>query len=756
MKIVSLIALAAILALSAQSVETKASAASDWQPAQGPLRTRWAAEVNPSKALPEYPRPQLVRKDWQSLNGLWDYSVQPADSKKPVQFDGRILVPFPIESALSGVMKPITEKDRIWYRTSFSIPKKWKKQHVLLHFGAVDFEAHVWVNGQEVGQHRGGYDGFSFDVTQHLNSSGKNELIVSAWDPGDAGTQPRGKQVRKPDQGIFYTGTSGIWQTVWIEPVPELSLAGLKIIPDIDASAVRITPLITGGNAGSEIEITAYDGARQVAKGSGKAGSEITLVIKDAKFWTPDSPTLYNLRVNLVRAGKKADSVTSYFGMRKVALSKDDKGVTRIFLNNKPFFMVGPLDQGFWPDGLYTAPTDEALRYDIEITRKLGFNMARKHVKVEPDRWYYWTDKLGLLVWQDMPSGDRFISPRDSDIKRTPESAKEYETELKAMIDGRYNHPSIVMWVVFNEGWGQFDTPRITQWTKEYDPSRLVDNTSGWADREVGDVNDMHKYPGPGSPTPEPNRAAVLGEFGGLGFKVDGHTWAGKTWGYQGMSSIDKLTRQYVKLMTGVWELKKSPGLSAAVYTQTTDVEYEGNGLLTYDRAIVKMDLAKVAAANQGNIPPAPRVTEIIPTGQKEGAQWSYTTAKPASNWFETGFPATDWSQGPSGFGTQGTPGAVVRTEWKSSAIWLRRTIDIQGSISPALKLMVHHDEDAEIYINGVLAAKLPGHIGNYDDVDISSEALKAMHPGTNVMAVHCRQTTGGQYIDVGLVKIEP
>ncbi|MDB6041309.1 MAG: beta-galactosidase/beta-glucuronidase, partial [Verrucomicrobiales bacterium] len=721
----------------------------------GPLRTRWAADVNPSKALPEYPRPQLVRKDWQNLNGLWDYSVQPADSKKPGQFDGRILVPFPIESALSGVMKPITEKDRIWYRTSFSIPKKWKKQHLLLHFGAVDFEAHVWVNGREVGQHRGGYDGFSFDITSSL-TRGKNELIVSAWDPGDAGTQPRGKQVRKPDQGIFYTGTSGIWQTVWIEPVPEVSIAGLKILPDIDVSAVHITPLIAGDNAGAEVEISAYDGTRQIAKGSGKAGSEITLAIKDPKLWSPDSPTLYNLSANLVRAGKKTDSVSSYFGMRKVALGQDDKGTTRIFLNNKPFFMVGPLDQGFWPDGLYTAPTDEALRYDIEITRKLGFNMARKHVKVEPDRWYYWTDKLGLLVWQDMPSGDRFISPRDPDIKRTPESAKEYETELKAMIDGRYNHPSIVMWVVFNEGWGQFDTPRITQWTKEYDPSRLVDNTSGWADREVGDVNDMHKYPGPGSPTPEQNRAAVLGEFGGLGFKVDGHTWAGKTWGYQGMSSIDKLTRQYVKLMTGVWELKKSPGLSAAVYTQTTDVEYEGNGLLTYDRAIVKMDLAKVAAANQGNIPPPPRLTEIVPTGQKEGSQWSYTTAKPASNWFETGFSAADWSQGPSGFGTQGTPGSVVRTEWKSSDIWLRRNIEIQGSISPALKLMVHHDEDAEIYINGVLATKLPGHIGNYDDVDISPEALKAMHPGTNVLAVHCHQTTGGQYIDVGLVKIEP
>jgi len=728
-----------------------------WRPAKAPLLTRWAREVSPAKVLAEYPRPQMVRQDWLNLNGLWDYAITIKSAPKPEAFQGKILVPFPVESALSGVMSNIDEKQRIWYRRSFTVPASWSGQPVTLHFGAVDFEATVLVNAKPVGQHRGGYDSFSFDVTDALVPAGTNEIVVSVWDPTDASPNPRGKQVRKPDQGIFYTGSSGIWQTVWLEPVPAAHIESLKLTPDLDAGALRVSVVAraSGGLGPQTIEAVALEQGREISRASGKEGEELLLPIKDAKWWTPDTPFLYDLKVALKLGAEAVDSVTSYFGMRKVALGQDS-GVTRIFLNNKPFFMLGPLDQGFWPDGLYTAPSDDALRSDIEITKKLGFNMARKHVKVEPDRWYYWCDKLGLLVWQDMPSGDRFIGPRDADIVRTPESIKQFETELKALIETHHNHPSIVMWVVFNEGWGQFDTARVTQWAKRLDPTRLVNNASGWSDRAVGDVNDMHRYPGPGAPPPEENRAAVLGEFGGLGFKVEGHTWAGKTWGYRGMESIEKLTRQYVKLLRGVYALKESPGLSAAVYTQTTDVEYEGNGLLTYDREVIKMPVETVAAANRGQFPPEPKMTMLSPTSQKEPVQWRYTTEKPAANWSEPGFDASGWREGPGGFGSKGTPGSVVRTEWKTSDIWLRREFTLSEVKFNELRLSMHHDEDAEVYLNGVLAAKAPRWIGDYDEFDLSAQAVKSLKPGPNVIAVHCHQTTGGQYIDVGLLNYEP
>lgn len=578
------------------------TAAAEWQPAKGPLRTRWAKQVKEDKPHLEYPRPQMRRQRWQNLNGLWQLAFAKKDEAAPIGKDlgERILVPFPVESALSGVMK---HSDRLWYRRLFTVPKEWKDQRVLLHFGAVDWEAKVWVNGKEIGSHRGGYDAFTFDISDALKKDGEQELIVGVWDPTDAGTQPRGKQVRKP-RGIWYTPTTGIWQTVWIEPVNAGGwIESLTIKPDIDRNEVSVAVHLSKRLGNTDYHVTVLEDGKKVAEASGLDNAQ-TIKIPDAKKWTPETPHLYGLKVSVngmkaVKPGSGSDEVESYFGMRKISVGPDDKGVTRLMLNNKPYFMVGPLDQGFWPDGLYTAPTDEALKYDIEITKKLGFNMARKHVKVEPARWYYWCDKLGLLVWQDMPSGDKSIGGRDPDLKRTPQSAKQYELELKHMIDGLRNHPSIVLWVVFNEGWGQFDTARITKWTKKYDPSRLVDCASGWADRGIGDVHDMHRYPGPGSPKPEAKRAAVLGEFGGLGLKVDGHTWEQKTWGYRGARSKADLMRKYEKLLAGVYRLKEEAGLSAAVYTQTTDVETEANGLLTYDRAVLKVDLDRVAAVNK-------------------------------------------------------------------------------------------------------------------------------------------------------------
>ena len=577
------------------------SSALAWQPGEGPLKTRWAADVSPENAHPEYPRPQFVRGEWLNLNGLWDLAITPKDASAPASFETQILVPFPVESALSGVMKPVSENDRLWYRRQFELPPTWHGRRIILNFGAVDFETTVLVNGKEIGRHRGGYDGFEFDITDALKPAGLNELLVSVLDPTDAGTQPRGKQVRKP-HSIWYTSTSGIWQTVWLEPVTAAHLTDLTITPDIDHGAVKVKPITTAVLTGASVELTVRDGSKKVITLSTPPGTEISLPIKAAKLWSPEQPHLYNLEARLKLGSHTLDSVESYFGMRKISLGKDPKGFTRLMLNNQPYFQLGPLDQGFWPDGLYAAPTDDALRFDIVMTRKLGFNMARKHVKVEPDRWYYWCDKLGLLVWQDMPSGDKYIRARDADITRSPESGAEFEQELTALVEGRRNHPCIVMWVPYNEGWGQWDTSRIVDQLKKLDPSRLVDNTSGWADRGVGDVNDMHKYPGPGAPEPEEKRAIVLGEFGGLGLPVSGHTWqAEKNWGYRSYTNSEALTTAYLDLASKLFPLIEEKGLSAAVYTQTTDVEIEVNGLMTYDRELVKMDWGKIAEANQGS-----------------------------------------------------------------------------------------------------------------------------------------------------------
>jgi beta-galactosidase/beta-glucuronidase len=577
----------------------EAGAGEKWKAAEGPLMTRWAKEVRPDRAWQEYPRPQLQRKDWLNLNGLWDYSIVATNSAAaPAAFEGKILVPFAVESALSGVMRQVGKTNFLWYRRAFNVPSGWKGKMVLLNFGAIDWESTVWINGVELGSHRGGYDGFSLDISAALKGSGAQEILVRVWDPTDAGTQPVGKQHAKP-QSIWYTAVTGIWQTAWLEPVDATSVESVKIVPNIDDGLVEITATLRGGDS-AEVEAAVYDGTKLIGKTSGRSGAAFVVKVANAKLWAPDSPHLYGLKLTTRANNRNVDVVNSYFGMRKIALQKDEKGIQRIFLNNKFQFEFGPLDQGWWPDGLYTAPNDDALRYDIEMTKKLGMNLARKHVKVEPDRWYYWADKLGLLVWQDMPNGDRHIRPQDPDIQRTAESAAQYELELKRLIDGRRNHPAIIIWVPFNEGWGQFDTARVTDWIKQYDPSRLVINTSGWSDRGVGDIMDMHRYPGPAAPKAEEKRAIVLGEFGGLGLPVHGHTWQSeKNWGYRSFTNATALTEAYLNLIDKLEPLIADPGLSAAIYTQTTDVEIEVNGLMTYDRAMVKMDLEKIARANR-------------------------------------------------------------------------------------------------------------------------------------------------------------
>jgi len=725
----------------------------EWQPANGPLMTRWATQVSPEKVHSEYPRPQMVRKNWQNLNGLWDYAIVQKEQQQPDTFDGQILVPFPVESALSGVMKPVGEENRLWYKRTFEIPAKWKGQRMLLHFGAVDFDTTVWVNGTKVGIHRGGYDPFTFDITDALNDAGQQQVVLSVWDPTNTGTQPRGKQVKKP-RGIWYTAVTGIWQTAWIEPVPEVYIKWIKIVPDIDSESVRVTVASTDP-AGYSVEIEAKDGWFIKSKNKGMAGEEIVLNMNNPKLWSPNSPFLYDLKVTLKNSkGKKVDALSSYFGMRKIEVRKDEQGINRMFLNNKSLFQFGPLDQGWWPDGLYTAPTDDALKYDIEVLKKLGCNMLRKHVKIEPARLYYWCDKLGLMVWQDMPSGDKYIGGRDPDIQRTPESARQFEAELKAMITTFYNHPSIIMWVPYNEGWGQWDTPRIVDLIKKLDPTRLVNNTSGWTDRGVGDVHDIHSYPGPAAPPTEKKRAAVLGEFGGLGLPVKGHTWQDeKNWGYRSYETREELTDAYVALIDNLRSLI-GDGLCAAVYTQTTDVEIECNGWMTYDRAMIKMDAKKAAAANKRLYLPAPVLRTIVPTSQKQPQSWRYTTSQPSEGWQQADFDDSDWQTGPGGFGTEATPGTVVRTEWKTPDIWVRRTFELENTKLRRPQLSIHHDEGADIYINGQLIARLEGYTSSYVRATLDKKAQKALKIGTNCIAIHCHQTGGGQYIDAGLVDV--
>jgi hypothetical protein len=750
------------------------AAAAPWQPAKGPLATRWAKDVSPDNAHPEYPRPQLVRAAWLNLNGLWEYSIAPKAENAPGgQWSDKILVPFPIESALSGVMKRVTPEQKLWYRRQFAVPADWSGKRISLHFGAVDWETTVFVNDKQVGTHRGGYDPFSFDITDALAESGSQTIVVAVCDPTDAGPQPRGKQVRRPG-GIMYTPSTGIWQTVWIEPLPERSIEKLKITPDVDGKRVRVHVDASTNTEGSIIRATALwdrkaagvkssvdDRVRiweqawnNQATGVGKANEALEIILNEPQLWSPDSPFLYDLRVELVQDGKVVDEVYSYFGMRKVSVGKDDKGVTRLLLNNKPLFQFGPLDQGFWPDGLYTAPTDEALRYDIEITKQLGFNMARKHVKVEPQRWYYWCDKLGLLVWQDMPSGDASAGNETKSIRKSPEAAKQFELELRRMIDTHINHPSIVMWVPFNEGWGQYDTERITRWVKEYDPTRTVDCASGWHDFPVGDVHDVHVYPGPGAPSAESNRAIVLGEFGGLGLPVSGHTWQSeKNWGYRSYINADDLTGALVQNFRRLHPLVGEPGLSAAVYTQTTDVEVEVNGLLTYDRAMVKPDQEALTAAVHRVYGPPPVVETIVPTAEREPVEWRFTTTKPGEQWTAPDFDHSGWKTGAAGFGTKGTPGAVVRTEWNTPDIWLRRTVELPDNVDRNVLLRIHHDEDCEVFINGVLAATASGYTTGYGELELNKAGQQALRPGKNLLAVHCKQTGGGQYIDVGVVR---
>jgi hypothetical protein len=732
-------------------------AAAQWKPVPGPLATKWAAEVTPETAHREYPRPQMVRKHWTNLNGLWDFAIAPRDAEGDLSFERQILVPFPIESSLSGVMKHLRTDDVLYYRRTFETPKLNPGDRLLLHFGAVDWQARVQVNGKQIGEHTGGYDPFTFDITANLKrDKPRQELTVAVTDPTDTSYQPRGKQVLKPE-GIWYTPISGIWQTVWLEVVPATYIERVVLLPDVDRSQLTVRVHLSGKEQEGRVEVVARDGEKVVARQSGAANKPLILPLEDPKLWSPQQPHLYDLQVTYLADDEKlADEVQSYFAMRKISLGKDDRGLTRILLNNKFLFQTGTLDQGYWPDGLYTPPTDAAMRYDLEVTKELGFNMVRKHVKVEPARWYRYCDELGLLVWQDMPSGDKSIGANDPDLTRSPESAENYRQEWRAIIHDLHCFPCIVMWVPFNEGWGQFDTAAIVDYTRELDSTRLINNASGWADRGVGDVRDVHIYPGPGAPPDEAERAIVLGEFGGLGLPLERHTWQSKdNWGYRSYQTREELNLAFAALYDRMPQLI-AEGLSASVYTQTTDVEIEVNGLLTYDRAELKIDRDVARRANESLFRRIVKVDEVLATSEKQGQVWRYTTEKPADEWQQPRFDASSWQEGQGGFGEKSTPGSVVRTEWTTPDIWLRRTVKLEKRKWHRPLLRAHWDEDTEVYFNGKLAAKMAGYSTQYGRVSLTKAGEAELAEGGElVIAVHTHQTGGGQYIDLGLVDVE-
>ena len=579
----------------------------EWRIAGDKIRTKWAEEVNPSNVLPEYPRPQLVRGEWQNLNGLWSYAITDINAAKPSQFDGEILVPFAIESALSGVQKKLNEKQLLWYEREFTVPSKWASQRIILHFGAVDWSADVYVNDILVGSHTGGYTPFACDITEALKKRGTQKLVVRVWDPTEKGEQPVGKQLSTLGK-IWYTPVSGIWQTVWMEPVSKQNHI-VKIHPESDLTRSEIIVKTECEEREGTLTVEVFDNGTKIGEGSTLCGSTAKIHIPNAKWWTPDTPHLYDLKVTLKCDGKVVDKADTYAAMRSIGKKRDKYGHLRATLNGEPIFMYGTLDQGWWPDGLYTAPTDDALAWDIKLTKDLGFNTIRKHLKVEPARWLYHCDRLGMLVWQDMPSSEpmkpstwaRWIINGGSDFPTSEEYKRNYYKEFSEIVDMCRFFPSVVMWVPFNESCSQFDTEKVVEWLAEQDHSRLINPASGGNIRECGDVMDWHSYPSPTMPIHHADYIMMLGEYGGLGLVVADHLWNPdmRNWGYGGnRKDKEDLNKTYIGYAEMILPLILQ-GLSGAIYTQTTDVEGEVNGLVTYDRKVIKFDIEPIHDVNQ-------------------------------------------------------------------------------------------------------------------------------------------------------------
>ena len=739
---------------------TSACAQSLWTKQTAPVMTPWGEELTEENVWPEYPRPSMKRQDWMNLNGVWKYfkrsSINYDYESRASSFTKAILVPFPVESALSGIMDKSYSSNRKathMYRRTFTLPEAFNGKNILLHFGAVDWRCYVYVNGQLAGTHDGGSVPFTFDITSLLNEGTEQELQVAVWDPTDGG-QPNGKQSVSPS-GIWYTPNSGIWQTVWLEPVSPTHILSYEPIPDIDNGTVSVK---VKTSAPCSVTLTARDGDNIVAKQTGSSDETFTLSIPSAKLWSPDEPNLYDLDISLSEQGQETDRARGYFGMRKFSRGMVD-GHPAVLLNNKPLYMYGPLDQGWWPDGLLTPPSYDAMVYDLQVMKDFGMNMVRKHIKLENDLWFEWCDRHGLVVWQDMPSGCGSGAIGNIDY-----AMQNFYRENEALIDATRQHPCIGAWVVINEGWGQHTEQGMGHTHRavnsvinaNHDPGRFVHAVTGWTDVEMGDFLDVHSYPSPGAATNAVNeRVASCGEFGGINLFIEGHMWAGSDVNYTTVEDADTYTNLYDHYTDRLQELQKEKGLWMSVYTQITDVEQECNGILTYDRKVLKVSPAQQAALRANILRTVNSrykdATTIVPAGDEASSiQWKYTTTEPAADWFATDFDASSWKTGNAGFGGGG------RTSWSSSDIWIRRSFTINNFDADRmrdLRLWLFHDEDAEIYINDKLALKVTGYNTKYEQWPLLPEALQALKlDGTsNVIAIHCKQTTGGQFIDCGL-----
>lgn len=740
--------------------------AAEWERKKAPIMSTWGENINPEKVWAEYPRPQMERNEWMSLNGTWDYckktylnlSYTPSASA----FDKKILVPYPVESALSGIMDTNFEQNThstFVYQRSFTLPESYKNKQILLHFGAVDWKCAVYINGKEAGRHTGGNDPFSLDITPLLKTEGTQEIQVAVTDPTSKGGQPIGKQSLKPG-GCFYSPVSGIWQTVWLEPVSPSYIENYLVTSDIDAGTVTVN--VASATPSSTVDIFIKDGRKTVASLKGIAvNQDHTVNIPSAKLWSPDSPHLYDMEIKMYHKGEQTDFVKGYFGMRKISKGMVD-GHPCLMLNNKPLYQFGVLDQGWWPDGLLTPPSDEGLRYDIEVVQSLGMNMIRKHIKVEPARWYYHCDKMGMLVWQDMPSKG---FDENGSIGSQAFIQQNFYDECTRIVNSLKNHPCIVMWVPFNESWGQYasgndiHTRRGVEAVRKADTTRLINAASGWIDFEIGDIIDQHSYPVPSlQSNPLNERIAVCGEYGGITLKVDGHLWKGSDMEYTSVADSKALAERFNAYTTSLQGLQEQ-GIWASVYTQTSDVEQELNGLLTYDRKVFKIAPPERASVRENILrtinyrSQSHIVLHAADTSDDE--VWSYTTDKPADDWYTTAFNDQSWAKGKAGFGGGGAPNTTVRSNWNSQNIYIRRHFSLNNLDKKQmnnLHLWLYHDDDCEVYINGVKAFETKGYTTRYGMQPISAKALAALKPnGDNVMAIHAYQGHGGQYIDAGL-----
>ncbi len=742
--------------------------AQTWAPVPGQIMTNWANDVTPENVWKEYPRPQMVRTDWLNLNGLWDFEITNRDTNKIViNYARKILVPFCVESALSGIKETITGKQQMIYRRYFTAPSHWNQKHLILHFEAVDYETKVWVDGKYVGIHKGGYDHFQFDIVGFLNKDEKHEIKLVVWDPTNEGSQPIGKQALPSIRNrTKYTATSGIWQTVWLEPTNEVAIQNLKIIPNIDNGTISLQTKIVGATQGTRIKIQAFDQGKEIASSIAAIGEPVSLQLNQPKLWSPSTPFLYDLKLSLIKDGKVLDEVSSYFGMRKISMGRDKEGYMRILLNNEIIYQLGPLDQGYWPDGILTPASDKALRYDIAYLKKIGANMDRMHMKVQPERWYYHCDQLGILVWQDMVSPTKFI---DTKSNLNP---SDFELEHNVTVDQLYNHPSIIQWVLFNESWGQYDTERLTAALKAKDPTRLVINASGWHDKKVGDIRDFHDYtihPAIALVNKNDDRAMVLGEAGGIDLLIPGHLWTPDLKGENKIKtdwaldfkkgivkSTDELIEKYKILLDDLFQLKKH-GLNAVVYTQISDVEDEISGWMTYDRKMSKLPETTFAALHEQFFKPTLTGKYILPLSMNTAQQWNYSFTAPSNDWIKNTTIA-DFKLGEAPFGIESKIVPKVNTTWNSKSLFLSKEFTLTA-LPAKLSLIACNTGITDVYINGAYVMQFNNFLKNDPEVKISEtilsdEAMKLLKVGVNQLSLKFNFSSAGKpvyYYDFGI-----